>query len=340
MEMSQAPDCLSSPTLKANEQEWSNWNSPALFGGMNPPSFSSQLIASSSQHQGIMREDMHEVETIIDLNDFDITQFEPVPLNEGRIKSVDRINHTRTSLEVLSQIFDILNERENTPASPAFPPSEQSLSMQDQPVSSKIKTEPHMLMHELGDEPLFKRQRAEKEGDSDSDPPIRFRAYQAEQWADKFYELCQFREEKGHSCVPRTFKENPALASWVKRQRYQHKLKIEGKQSTMTDERIIELEQIGFIWDSHGTAWGDRWIELKEYYYSNGHCNVPSNFHSNPKLAAWVKSQRRQYKLFRNGKIKAASSLLRRFSELQQLGFQWEIRECKGGSKEKSKDWL
>jgi hypothetical protein len=290
-----------------------------------------------------MGEDMHEVEATIDLNDFDIdiSQFEPVPLNEGRIKSVDRIgiNHTGTSLEVLSQIFDILNEREYTPARPAFPSSEQlSMQLQHQPVSSFAIRH----MHELGDEPsLFKRHRAEEEeGDDDSDSPIRFRAYQAEQWADKFYELCQFREENGHSCVPRTFKVNPALASWVKRQRYQYKLKIEGKQSTMTDERILELERIGFIWDSHGTAWGDRWNELKEYYYSNGHCNVPSNFHSNPKLAAWVKSQRRQYKLFRNGKIKAASGLLRRFSELQQLGFQWELREYKGGSKEKSKDWL
>ena len=48
----------------------------------------------------------------------------------------------------------------------------------------------------------------------------RFRPYQAEQWTEKFDELIEFRKERGHCCVPHTFKENPSLARWVKRQRY------------------------------------------------------------------------------------------------------------------------
>jgi hypothetical protein len=56
----------------------------------------------------------------------------------------------------------------------------------------------------------------------------------------------------------------------VKRQRYQYKLKVESKQSTMTDERIKLLENIGFIWDSHAAAWAEKLHELKEYTKAKG----------------------------------------------------------------------
>jgi hypothetical protein len=38
----------------------------------------------------------------------------------------------------------------------------------------------------------------------------RFRAYQFEQWTEKFQELCDFRKVKGHCQVPHTYKENPS----------------------------------------------------------------------------------------------------------------------------------
>lgn len=75
----------------------------------------------------------------------------------------------------------------------------------------------------------------------------------------------------------------------VKRQRYQYKLKNEKKPSTMTDERIVALEQVGFVWDSHGAAWLERWGELAEFQKEYGHANVPSNHPKNPQLATWVK---------------------------------------------------
>jgi hypothetical protein len=153
----------------------------------------------------------------------------------------------------------------------------------------------------------------------------RFRPYQAEQWSEKFEELCAFKKNKGHCCVPHTFTENPALARWVKRQRYQYKLKNEGKQSTMTDERVIALDKNRFIWDSHGAAWLERWNELCDYQKENGgNCNVPSNFPENHQLATWVKCQRRQYKLYWDGKT--SNMTLGRIAELEKLGFEWELR--------------
>jgi hypothetical protein len=161
------------------------------------------------------------------------------------------------------------------------------------------------------------------EGESMSEDR-RFRSYQAEQWAETFTELCDFRKEKGHCQVPHCYPKNPSLARWVKRQRYQHKLKTEGKPSTMTDERIGQLEKIGFIWDSHSSAWEERFNELRVFRERAGHCNVPSNFPDNPPLATWVKCQRRQYKLFWQGKTSNIN--LHRIEQLHEVGFEWVLR--------------
>jgi Helicase associated domain len=136
-----------------------------------------------------------------------------------------------------------------------------------------------------------------QEGDDDFDDGTdeegrRFRPYQAGQWAEKFDELCQYRSVNGHCLVPHTYGENLSLARWVKRQRYQYKLMLEGKQSTMTPERVTALEDIGFVWDSQGAAWDERLQELALFQRTFRHCNVPSNYHSSPQLATWVKCQR------------------------------------------------
>ena len=64
---------------------------------------------------------------------------------------------------------------------------------------------------------------------------------------------------------------------------------MDGKMSTMTDERVVLLEKIGFIWDSHAAAWAEKLHELKDYVRKHGHCNVPSTYPVNPQLATWVK---------------------------------------------------
>lgn len=180
--------------------------------------------------------------------------------------------------------------------------------------------------------PSAKRQRtstapspfSQNTNESEDDASKRFRPYQAEQWNEKFDELTAFRKEKGHCCVPHTFEENPSLARWVKRQRYQYKLKNEGKASTITDERIMALEKVGFVWDSHGASWMERWNELSDFAKEYGHANVPSNHTQNPQLATWVKCQRRQYKLFWEGKPSNMS--LDRITKLEKIGFEWELR--------------
>lgn len=118
---------------------------------------------------------------------------------------------------------------------------------------------------------------------------VRFREYQAEIWSEKFEDLCEFRRMFGHCHVPHTYTQNSALAQWVKRQRYQYKLKMAGKRSTLSDERVRLLDKIGFIWNSHDVVWEERLNELILFKQQQGHCVVPSNYEKNPQLAVWVK---------------------------------------------------
>lgn len=155
----------------------------------------------------------------------------------------------------------------------------------------------------------------------------RFRPYQAGQWSEKFEEVCEYKDKMGHCLVPHTFHENLALARWVKRQRYQYKLMLECKSSTMTPDRVKALDEIGFVWDSQGAAWGERLGELQQFRQTYMHCNVPSNFNDNPRLATWIKCQRRQYKLYMHGK--PSNMTPQRIQHLENLGFEWELRTYK-----------
>jgi hypothetical protein len=279
---------------------------------------------------------------------FDSSQLEPTPLNEDRMRiiSPQPPNHREQSrfaaLDTLNHTEDTLNHVLNPANNPLIRDHTSYVSQLDQlpqepglihmAQSDYILTATSTTNHvkrgrgsellckskeQQQEQPMNKRQRVEAENDSEQ----RFLHSHAEQWSDKFSELCQFKKENGHCCVPRTFKENVALGRWVKRQRHQNKLKQEGRPSTMTDERVLALERIGFVWDPHLTSWEDRLGELKEYRQVNGHCNVPSNHQLNPRLAAWVKSQRRQYKLSLSGE--PSNIMLGRILDLESLGFRW-----------------
>jgi hypothetical protein len=160
--------------------------------------------------------------------------------------------------------------------------------------------------------------------ESDEATALRLRSYQNDSWSENFRELVKYRDVHGDCLVPHNWETSRRLAQWVKRQRYQFKLKNEGRHSNLTRERQIALESLGFVWDSHAAVWEERLRELLEFGQEHGHCNVPSTFPANPQLSVWVKCQRRQYKLFRTGN--RASMTADRMSKLTNLGFSWNPR--------------
>lgn len=150
------------------------------------------------------------------------------------------------------------------------------------------------------------------------------KAFQTKQWNDHLDDLLEFRNKYDHCLVPNTFKENQGLANWVKRQRYQYNLFRQNKRSSITIERIRLLSSIGFVWSSREVAWQERLKELLLYKKKHSHCNVPTRCKDNPHLAMWVKSQRRQYKLYQARKVSNMTPA--RITALENIGFIWRRR--------------
>jgi hypothetical protein len=92
----------------------------------------------------------------------------------------------------------------------------------------------------------------------------------------------------------------------------------------MTPFRIQELKCLGFEWDNNQcAAWEGRLSELADYHKIHGHCNVPKIYSENTKLATWVATQRKQYRLQQEGKTSPMTHS--RIQELESLGFEWKI---------------
>jgi hypothetical protein len=68
-------------------------------------------------------------------------------------------------------------------------------------------------------------------------------------WEERLNELKAYRRVHGHCNVPSTFTANTQLSTWVKCQRRQYRLFIDGNPSSnLTDERIAALNELGFQW--------------------------------------------------------------------------------------------
>lgn len=182
-----------------------------------------------------------------------------------------------------------------------------------------------------------------------SQPPLKKRKLRivrsSDPWQERYKDLIRFHIRNGHCLVPYTYPENPALARWVKRQRYEYKqlLKQQGQtkqkaggdkqtSSSMNAERIKMLESIGFVWDSHQATWEKMLEELKDFKKEHGHCEVPSKYPDNLALATWVSRQRAQYKLYCNNESNGMPE--NRVAALNKVGFKWGVR-CREEKAEK-----
>jgi hypothetical protein len=109
-------------------------------------------------------------------------------------------------------------------------------------------------------------------------------------WSNWMSQLAEYRKRHGDCDVPLKYPANPCLGTFVNRQRTEYRKMLAKKPSSMTNEKIEELNKLGFTWDvreSH-TSWEERFEELKAYKRENGHANVPKVYSKNPSLGYWV----------------------------------------------------
>jgi hypothetical protein len=71
-------------------------------------------------------------------------------------------------------------------------------------------------------------------------------------WDQRYKDLKQFVKTFGHSDVPHEWEVNPQLGFWVANQRQQYRYLQLGKKSSLTEDRIKMLNDIGFVWKMQG----------------------------------------------------------------------------------------
>ena len=145
----------------------------------------------------------------------------------------------------------------------------------------------------------------------------------ADQWKSRYLELKDYNRLHGHCDVPMnaTDETHIRLARWVKRQRHQYKMKLEGRYSNMTDKRFNLLVSLGFVWNRRDTNWDIKFCELERFQQEFGHCRVPKR---NPKfrsLSTWLKRQRHQWRLhLSEGDDTKSNITASQIAKLQSLG--------------------
>lgn len=150
-------------------------------------------------------------------------------------------------------------------------------------------------------------------------------------WEESFELLLEFRQEHGHTNVPKPNKsmsgDEHSLSVWADRQRmYYHTCFLEKKVSCLTKKRVKQLESIGFDWGTHRVsqtqAWSRRFNELQHYRQQHGHCNVPTVYPENKALGRWVSEQRANFQKQKKG-LKSSMTAKRQLA-LESIGFQWK----------------
>ena len=151
--------------------------------------------------------------------------------------------------------------------------------------------------------------------------PVHINATAADMdWHLYFSQLQQHQSTFGTLDVdPQT---NPPLYEWVETQRKLIKLEKEGQNGSISSERMLLLDALGFDWEgarapdygaqaiavaaaANSTISGPtheveafylRLSELEKFKTLNGHLNIPESYKENPALGKWVHQQRMLFK--------------------------------------------
>jgi hypothetical protein len=90
----------------------------------------------------------------------------------------------------------------------------------------------------------------------------------------------------------------------------------------MTQQRISQLNELGFTWQAQEAAWLHQFNVLEKFYREHGHCNVHLSKEKYPKLGTWVKDQRRHYASKKQGKPSKMS--MERYHLLTSIDFSFD----------------
>ena len=152
-------------------------------------------------------------------------------------------------------------------------------------------------------------------------------------WSERMDQLREYKAKYGNLNILRKY---PSLGEFASRQRIEYQKFIEGKPSSMTLERMRDLQELGFRLQRqrpHSTrkSWEERFAELMEFKKKFGHTIVPQ---CSSQLGEWVHSQRKNYKLLKKGKI-VGGLTADRVKKLSEVGFVFDLVAYRKANKKK-----
>jgi hypothetical protein len=155
--------------------------------------------------------------------------------------------------------------------------------------------------------------------------------YRDAEWERMYLQLKAFYKRK--NCFPRyatidaDSEEDRKLLSWCVYHKKEYSyIQENGYARHITQERIDQLDAIGFEWDYD--AWTKRYEELVEYYKEHGHSMVPTESQTHKELGKWVAHQRLQYnKIIQSDLTKGTRLSNERICLLNELDFVWDVYE-------------
>lgn len=168
-------------------------------------------------------------------------------------------------------------------------------------------------------------------------PPRRRSAPTRVSWEDRMAMLVEYKKEHGNLLIPIRYRSNPSLGKFVHNTREQYKLFHKRtpagykKKCSLTQERIDELDAIGFVWTTERSKrqhedWEGRLEQLLAYKEQHGDCMVPHGYEADPSFAEWIHRQRTTYATHvKEGRKNPMVE--ERMKKLDGIGFNF-VRDC------------
>lgn len=134
-------------------------------------------------------------------------------------------------------------------------------------------------------------------------------------WYARYHQLREYRKRNGNCLVGA----EPGLRQWIELQRLEYAKKL------LIPDKTYLLNMIQFEWNAQlpeACSWLKMYYELTAFQRQYGHCQVPSGYESNPRLAKWVETQRTEFQ-----KVDFGCLTLEQIINLDVIGFfqfQWD----------------
>lgn len=148
----------------------------------------------------------------------------------------------------------------------------------------------------------------------------------AEQSWEKYFSSAKRYYEKNGDLNPLALyvdEDGINLGRWISDIRTQRKSEI--KRTSLTQEKIARLDEIGMIWDVPDYIWEEYFASAVRYHREHGDLNVPHNYidEEGIKLGQWISN----IKNTRKGNVKNCRKLTdEQIARLDALGMIWETK--------------